>query len=203
MFLKTLRPLLILGALAAALGLGLVLSRHTFGNFEKEATDTVPIGGPFTLHTPDGETMTQASFPGKYLFIYFGYTFCPDICPTGLLHIKNALQKLPPQTREKVQAIFITLDPARDTPQLLQRFMQDYPGIVALTGTEAEVQGAVDAYKVYAAKRFHDGNTQDPYYLMDHSSLVYLMSPDGRYLAHATHATPSDEMVHLLTNHIG
>lgn len=151
------------------------------------------IGGPFVLIDQEGKTRTHKSFENKFLLVYFGYSYCPDICPTGLGAISEAL-KLLGSRAQAIQPIFISVDPARDTPQQLAKFMGSFhPQLLALTGDEMAIKEAMQSYRVYAAKvEEKDPSSQD--YLMDHSSIIYLMAPDGRYLAHFTHATPPQEM---------
>jgi cytochrome oxidase Cu insertion factor (SCO1/SenC/PrrC family) len=137
------------------------------------------IGGPFTLTDQDGKTAHDTDFRGKYLLIYFGYTYCPDLCPTGLDGITHALTQLGPDAR-KVQPIFITIDPARDTPEKLKEYVANFnPDIVALTGTPDQIATVAREYQVYYAK----GETvEDGQYLMDHSNLIYVMDPQGKFV---------------------
>lgn len=142
--------------------------------------DTKKIGGPFTLINQDGKTVTDADFRGKYLLVYFGYTYCPDMCPTGLQSIAHALDILGADV-QKVQPLYITIDPARDTPAKLKEYVASFhPEIVGLTGTDAQIASVAKAYQVYYAK----GEQVDEHdYMMDHSSLIYLMAPDGKLIA--------------------
>ena len=139
------------------------------------------IGGPFTLVDQDGRTVTDAQFHGKWLLVYFGYTHCPDACPIALTNIDAALGDIDPARRAKVQALFITVDPERDTPAV----MKDYVGafedanIVGLTGTLKQVSAVEAAYRVNA--RRHDGKDGD--YTMSHASTICVMDPDGRFVA--------------------
>jgi protein SCO1/2 len=154
------------------------------------------IGGPFTLVDGDGRTVTEATFKGRFMLIYFGYTYCPDVCPTSLAQMVAALDKLPPATQDKVVPIFITVDPARDTPQVVKGYAAAFhPRMVGLTGSEEQVAAVEKAFKVYAAKVKGD----DPQsYTMDHSSITYLMGPDGRFLAHFAHGASVAEMAERL-----
>jgi protein SCO1/2 len=121
------------------------------------------------------------------MLIYFGYAFCPDACPTALQAMTVALNKLGP-AGDAVVPIFITVDPERDTPEQLKRYAENFhPRLVALTGTAQQVAAAATAYRVYYAKQ-KDANVTGGY-LMDHTSIIYLMGRDGRYLSHFTHAT--------------
>lgn len=141
---------------------------------------TGSIGGPFTLVDQDGKTVTDAQFRGKYLLVYFGYTYCPDMCPTGLQSIAHALDQLG-KSAKKVQALYITIDPARDTPAKLKDYVASFhPSVIGLTGTPAQIQAVAKAYQVYYA-RAEQVDEHD--YVMDHSSLIYLMDPQGKFIS--------------------
>lgn len=145
------------------------------------------IGGPFALVDQDGRARTDADFRGRYTMIYFGYTFCPDVCPTALSDMIVALDELGPLAA-RVQPIFITIDPARDTVEKLKTYVPNFhPRLIGLSGSEAQITAVAKAYRVYYAK------SEDPKagadYLMDHSSVIYLMDPGGRYLTHFSHGT--------------
>ena len=150
------------------------------------------IGGPFTLVDGDGKTVTDADFRGRYMLVYFGYTFCPDVCPTTLSQMAAALDKLPKDESSRIVPLFITVDPARDTPKVVKSYAASfYPRMIGLTGSTEQVTAAERAYKVYAAKAPGEGGE----YTMDHSSIIYLMGPDGRFIAHFAHGATVDEMV--------
>jgi protein SCO1/2 len=138
------------------------------------------IGGPFTLQNGDGQTVTDRDLRGHYLLIYFGYTSCPDVCPTTLTQIANALDALGAKGRD-VQPVFITVDPARDTPKVVHDYATAFsPRILGLTGTSGQIAKVAREYKVYyVAHTPADGKD----YSVDHSSVVYLMGPDGRFIA--------------------
>jgi cytochrome oxidase Cu insertion factor (SCO1/SenC/PrrC family) len=139
------------------------------------------IGGPFTLTDQHGERVTEQDFAGRFMLIYFGYTFCPDICPTSLTVMAAAIDELPQAQAEQVVPVFITVDPARDTVEQLAAYAPLFhPRLVALTGSEEEVREAARAYRVYYHVPEEEGDT----YLVDHSSFVYLMGPDGSYRTH-------------------
>jgi protein SCO1/2 len=136
-------------------------------------------GGPFSLTDQNGKAVTDADYRGKYLLVYFGYTYCPDMCPTGLQGIAHVLDKLGPDAA-KVQPLFITIDPARDTPQKLKEYDASFhPQIIGLTGTAAQIAAVAKEYQVYYAK---GEQVDDKDYIMDHSSLIYLMDPQGNFL---------------------
>lgn len=154
---------------------------------------SIAIGGPFTLKASDGRTVTDKTYRGKWQLIYFGYTFCPDACPTTLNEIAGAMQKLGPLAAQ-VQPLFITIDPARDTPKVLANYVKAFdPRIVGLTGTPDQIAAAARAFRVYVAK-VADKDAPDGY-LMDHSSLVYVMRPgDGRFVATLATGDSPDQM---------
>ena len=148
------------------------------------------IGGPFTLVDQDGRTVTNVSLRGKPTLIYFGYTYCPDVCPTSLLLMETAIDKLGPGAAEKVNLVFITVDPDRDTPELLKGYVGNFgPTFIGLTGTQAQVAAAARAYRVYYQKV--PGKNGAPY-LMDHSSIVYLLDRNGRFVTHFTHEAKAE-----------
>lgn len=152
------------------------------------------VGGPFELVDQSGATRTEADFAGRYMLVYFGYTFCPDVCPTSLLAMSHGLEALDesdPGLSEQIAPIFITVDPERDTVEVMGDYAGHfYPGLVALTGNAEQVDGAAKAYRVYYRKAETDSASD---YLVDHSSFIYLMGPDGAYIRHFSHdATPED-----------
>ncbi len=154
---------------------------------------SIAIGGPYTLQKSDGTTATEKTYRDKWQLVYFGYTLCPDACPTALNEIAGALQQLGPLA-DKVQPIFITVDPARDTPKVMGEYVKAFdPRIVGLTGTPDEIAAAAREYRVYFAKA-PDKDAPNGY-LMDHSSVIYVMRPgDGRFVATFTNDTTSDQM---------
>ncbi len=136
------------------------------------------IGGPFTLIDQTGATVTEASWPGKYLLVFFGFTYCPDVCPTTLTDIAAALKLLGPKA-DKVQPLFISIDPERDNPSVLAGYTAAFDSrIIGLTGSQEQVTAATRAYRAFA-QRVGEGDD----YTMQHSVLVYLMSPKGRLKA--------------------
>tara|TARA_Y100000588_G_scaffold393684_1_gene510671 strand:- start:2606 stop:3133 length:528 start_codon:yes stop_codon:yes gene_type:complete len=137
------------------------------------------VGGPFTLIDHNGLEVTERSYPGKLKIIYFGYTYCPDICPTGLSVITQALQMLG-QKAEQIKPIFVTVDPARDDVTALASYYDHFhPSFSYLTGSLKQVSAMAKLYKVYFRKA---SETKD--YLVDHSAITYVMSPSDRYLTH-------------------
>jgi protein SCO1/2 len=154
------------------------------------------IGGPFSLVDQDGRTFTDANLRGKPTLLYFGYTFCPDVCPTSLLLMENAAENLGPDGPKKVNLVFITIDPERDTPKLMKGYVSNFgPTIVGLTGTPQQIAAVAHSYRVYYQKvPSKDG---DPY-LMDHSSIVYLLDSRGRFVTHFTHETKAETITAAL-----
>lgn len=137
------------------------------------------IGGPFVLTDGGGARVTDASFNGDWRLVYFGYTHCPDACPTTLSALGAALDKLPAASRAQVRVLFVTVDPARDTPAVVGAYARAFgPEFVGLTGSQAQLAPMEASYHVYAQR--HDLKGGD--YAMDHSSIVYVMAPDGHYV---------------------
>lgn len=138
------------------------------------------LGGPFSLTDHNGRAVSERDFAGRFLLVYFGFTYCPDVCPTELGTMAAALDALDEQG-EAVTPLFITIDPARDTPEALADYVSRFhPRMVGLTGTEAQVAAAARAYRVFYARVERPEMTQ---YLMDHSSFIYLVGRDGRVRA--------------------
>ena len=138
-----------------------------------------PVGGPFELTDQTGHRRTDADFQGKLVVLYFGYTFCPDVCPTELQSISLALDKLG-AAADAVQPLFITVDPGRDTPARLADFVSSFhPRLIGLTGSPAEIRKTAIAYRTFFAK---NGATTADNYAVDHTGFIYLVGKDGRYL---------------------
>jgi protein SCO1/2 len=150
------------------------------------------VGGPFTLENSSGKTVTDRDFRGKYMLVYFGYTYCPDVCPTTLNAVAAALDKLGPKAKD-LSPIFITVDPQRDTPDVMKQYTGAFsPELIGLTGTPDEIARVAKEYRVYYAK--HVTGTGPGDYSMDHSSVIYLMGPDGRFIAPIRADGSGDEM---------
>jgi protein SCO1/2 len=154
-----------------------------------------PIGGPFTLIDHNGERRSDADFRGKLLLIYFGFTACSDVCPTDLQAIAGAVDKLGP-AGEAVQPLFITINPELDTPDQLKAYVALFhPRMIGLTGSTRQIRDGARAYKVYFAKTT-PGIRADP--SVDHSSLVFVIGSDGRYIGYFPPGTSTDRMVEVL-----
>ena len=160
------------------------------------ASEGPAIGGPFTLVDQNGTEVTERDLLGHFSIVYFGYTYCPDVCPLGLSRITQALERLGPQA-DKVVPIFITVDPARDTVADMKVYSEHFhPRLRYLTGSDEQVKQALSAYKVY--RNLHKQSPDDTEYLVDHTAITYVMGPDGKYAAHFSHGTSVDVMVQRL-----
>lgn len=148
------------------------------------------ISGHFELQTLDGRQVTDAKYRGKWLLVYFGYTYCPDICPTVLLRVGKALDALGRASR-RIQPIFITVDPARDTAHRLAQYLGAFDHrIIGLRGNPYQIQAAALAFHVYYRARSL-GNGE---YSVDHSSFLYLMAPDGHFEKLLADSLPSEQL---------
>jgi protein SCO1/2 len=155
------------------------------------------VGGPFSLIDGDGKPVTEQTWRGKYMLVYFGYTFCPDVCPTTLTAVSHALDKLGSKS-DRIQPLFITVDPKRDTPAVVKQYAAAFgPRIVGLTGSPEQVAAAAKAYRVYFAEHRTGPGPDD--YSMDHSSVLYLMGPDGRFIAPVRADQDGPELAAALT----
>jgi protein SCO1 len=155
------------------------------------------VGGPFSLIDGDGRPVTDQTWHGKYMLVYFGYTYCPDVCPTTLTNLSDALDKLGAKA-DRLQPLFITVDPKRDTPPVVKQYAAAFgPRIIGLTGSAEQIAAAAKAYRVYYAE--HRTGTGPDDYSMDHSSVLYLMGPDGRFIAPLRADQTGQEMAAALT----
>jgi protein SCO1/2 len=168
--------------------------KPTMDNAVMETAGTEGITARFTLMDHKGTTVTANSWPSKHLLVYFGFTHCPDVCPLGLNKIAEALGKLDPQAREKIQPVFITVDPERDDVAALAAYVPLFaPDLVGLTGSVEAIEAAKKSFRVYA-KREGKG----PDYMVNHSAFTYLMRQDGS-LAHVfSHDVSADDMAEFL-----
>jgi protein SCO1/2 len=190
----------------ALLGLVLVLALACAGNSvqARSAAETMdilmwnrePVGGPFELVDQTGKTRSDRDFRGSLMLVYFGFTYCPDVCPTDLMAIGQALELLGPDA-SNVQPIFITVDPARDTAQHLAEYVPMFhPRLIGLTGADDEIRKVADAYKVYYARVALSKDADD--YTIDHTSFIYLMDRDGKYLGFFPPGTSAERMVEII-----
>lgn len=160
----------------------------------------VTIGGPFELVDHKGQPVTNDTYAGKYRLVFFGFTNCPDICPTELQVMGAALGALG-DVAAKVQPLFVTVDPERDTPPVMAEYVALYhPGIVGLTGSPSQVEAVVKTYRAHFAKVQQGAGPGD--YTMDHSTYTYLMGPDGTFLTVFARGTPPAEMAEAIRTHM-
>ncbi|MBL4802744.1 MAG: SCO family protein [Emcibacter sp.] len=165
-----------------------------FGYLSKPQGNTIPtaqqsnkalIGGPFSLINHHGQTVTEDDFRGKYILIYFGYTFCPDVCPTELQIMSQALDLVPKDVLAQVTPVFITVDPERDTVDIMAQYAPAFhPKMVGLTGSVEQVKAVKKAYRVYAAPEKQEEGADPDAYLVSHTSYTYLMDRSGEYVTH-------------------
>lgn len=180
--------------LFAWLGTGLT----TNGN-DAQSGDAL-VRADFTLQTGGGKTVTDKDLRGRYLLVYFGFTHCPDICPTSLLLMSNATAKLGDKVA-KVQPIFISVDPERDTPKIASDYASHFgKNVLGLSGTPEQVKHAADSFKVYYSKVEDKDSALG--YVVDHSGFIYLMGPDGKYLAHYAHNVSEQELTKGLQRYV-
>ncbi|BBO01162.1 MULTISPECIES: SCO family protein [Bradyrhizobium] len=172
------RPLVIATAFAASLVIGLLIMFWAMGGVSKVAQPAA-VGGPFQLTDQNGKAVTDKSLKGKPTLIFFGYTHCPDVCPTSLFEISEVLRALG-KDADKVNAVFISVDPERDTPATMKEYLSSFdPHLEGLSGDPAETAKVITSYRVYAKKV----PTKDGDYTMDHTALIYLMDRDGRFVS--------------------
>lgn len=172
------RPLVIATAFAASLVVGLLIMFWAMGGASKLAQPAA-IGGPFQLTDQNGKAVTDKSLKGKPTLIFFGYTHCPDVCPTSLFEMSEVLRAMG-KDADKVNAIFISVDPERDTPAIMKEYLSSFdPHLKGLSGDPAETAKVITSYRVYAKKV----PTKDGDYTMDHTALIYLMDRDGRFVS--------------------
>jgi protein SCO1/2 len=165
------------------------------------AGNAIGIGGPFTLEDGNGKPVTDRDFRGKYMLVYFGYTFCPDVCPTTLSAVADAMDKLGPNAA-RIRPLFITVDPRRDTPPVVKKYAAAFgPEITGLTGTPEEIARVAKEYRVYYAEHRTGPGPND--YSMDHSSVLYLMDPNGAFLAPVRADQTGDEIAANLKRLMG
>ena len=180
---------------------GFFAAKQHFGTAPVASQGGVPIGGAFTLTDGSGKTVTDQDFLGTNTMIYFGYTYCPDVCPTSLSLMAQALDLLAeksPGKAARIQPIFISVDPERDTPALLKEYVKHFhPRLIGLTGTPDQVATAAKAYRVFYSKVVEKGAKPDAY-LMDHSSITYVMGPDGKFVTHFGHGSDPEVMAKKL-----
>lgn len=215
--------LLTIGSLAAVLAVLLAAGGYVYVDAQRQdgsvqvvnggddgfaEPGSVPIGASFELVNDRGETVTPAAYDDAYKLVFFGFTHCPDVCPTTLADITRTMELLGSATSD-VQPLFISVDPARDTPEALREYLSNFHAkIVGLTGTKQQVQKAADAYRVYfekakpenytGAEGNGEGQVSSENYLVNHSANIYLMSPNNQYLKHFNYGTTPKRMAQVV-----
>jgi protein SCO1 len=175
---RTARPLVVIGAFSASLVVGLVLMLWVMGGL-RHVTAPAAIGGPFQLTDQTGQTVTEKSMQGRPSLIFFGFTHCPDVCPTTLFEMSEVLKAMG-KDAEGVNAYYISVDPERDTQAAMKEYLSSFdPRLKGLTGNAEEIAKVLSEYRVYAKKvPLKDGD-----YTMDHTALIYLMDRDGKFVS--------------------
>lgn len=189
---------IIVAAVVAAIIVGVGVRLFLTGAPEpgQSSSGEALVGGPFELVDQDGNVRRDADFRGDYMLVFFGYTFCPDVCPATLYNVTLALDGLDEDVASRIQPIFITVDPARDTAAAMKAYAGNFHSrLISLTGTDDQIAAVAKGYRVYYAKA---GEGDD--YLVDHSAFIYLMDPDGRYDQHFSHNTSADELAEALAD---
>lgn len=175
---RSIRPLVIVASFAASLLVGLLVMFWALGGI-RGVTAPAAIGGPFQLTDQAGQTVTEQNLKGKPTLIFFGFTHCPDVCPTSLFEISEVLKAMGPDA-DRINALFVSVDPERDTAAAMKDYLSSFdPHLKGLTGTPESIAKVLSAYRVYSKKvPLKDGD-----YTMDHTALIYLMDRDGRFVS--------------------
>ena len=158
------------------------------------------IGGPFEMIDHNGRQVSDKTFKGRYLLVFFGFTYCPDICPAALQTVTAALERMGPKA-DKISPLFVSVDPERDTPEVLKEYLSYFDTrITALTGSQEQVAAMVKTYRAYTRKVANSEAPGD--YTMDHSAFLYLMAPDGTFITHFSPATSFEQMADRIAKEI-
>ena len=175
---RTTRPLVIVAAFAGSLVVGLVLMLWVMGGL-RSVTAPAAIGGPFQLTDQTGQTVTEKNLQGRPTLIFFGFTHCPDVCPTELFQVSEILRAMGSDA-DRMNAYFVSVDPERDTTAAMKEYLSSFdPRLKGLTGTPEQIANVIKSYRVYAKKvPLKDGD-----YTMDHTALIYLMDRDGKFVS--------------------
>jgi protein SCO1 len=175
---RTARPLVVIGAFSVSLVIGLVLMLWVMGGL-RHVGAAAAIGGPFQLTDQAGQTVTEKSMQGHPTLVFFGFTHCPDVCPTTLFEMSEVLKAMG-KDADRVNAYYISVDPERDTQAAMKEYLSSFdPRLRGLTGSPEAIAKVLSEYRVYAKKvPLKDGD-----YTMDHTALVYLMDRDGKFVA--------------------
>ena len=183
---------LIAFAVSAAAALGITVFASSRGSGQGVGA----IGGPFTLVDDTGAQVTDVALAGKPFVMYFGYTYCPDVCPTTLIDLSHWIQKLGPDA-DKLNYVFVTVDPQRDTPKVMHDYLSSFDKhIRGFSGTPEQIAKIAKEYRVYYKKVPTDGGD----YVMDHSSVIYLMGPRGKFVGLIAYQENDDKAVSKLRN---
>jgi len=186
--------------LGALIGVGAMILNTDMHENRVVTSGKALIGGPFDLVGKDGNTVTDKDFRGRYMLVFFGFTHCPDICPAELQVMSAALDDLGADAK-RVVPVFITVDPERDTPDVVSAYVKNFgPNFVGLTGSPEQIAKVAKEYRA-TYQKFQDESTGDNY-SVDHSALVYLMGPDGEFVTHIPYGTPPDKMAETLRRYL-
>ena len=194
-------------SIAAITIFAVVLIAWQFGFFSPEGSPRrigiAKVGGNFKLTDHNGIARDSREFRGRLMLIYFGYTFCPDICPTSLQIMNLALENLKGKAK-KIQPIFISIDPTRDTPKLLKKYIKNFhPSLIGFTGSTKSIKDVAKKFRVYFAKTSKiEPKTGTADYLMDHSSILFLLDRKGRYLTHFNHQSQPEAITKVLQKYL-
>ncbi len=195
---KLARPLLIIAALAIAAAAGLYAIQ---GDLFDRPPEPSLIGGPFQMVDQTGKPVDQEILQGKWSAVFFGFTYCPDVCPATLQALSAAVPLLKPAEARKLQIVFVSVDPARDTPAQVKLYLdsQRLPaGTIGLTGSQAQVDAVAKVYRVV-----HEKAGDGPDYTMNHSTAVYLMDPKGRFHSPLAYGLTPPQMAELISKAMG
>ena len=169
---------------------------------EKKSDFPIDFGGPFKLKDHRGKLRTDKDYRGRHMLVYFGYTSCPDICPSDLLEIADALDRLG-EKAEQVAPLFITVDPERDTPRMLRTYLGLFHDrIIGLTGSEAQIAAAAKAYRIHRVKVPVQSEENGEDYLVNHTPNTFLMDPEGKFVALFPHDTLSGPMATTIAKYL-
>lgn len=193
---------LLIGAAIAFVSVMAERSNPSSTSSSKSIVNAAAIGGPYTLIDQNGTTRTEADFKSTYKLLYFGFSYCPAICPTELQKIATALKNIPAEMQAQIQPIFITIDPERDTPAVLKNYVALFdPRLIGLTGTPEQIEAVKKSYKIYAAKVPPEKGAAADEYTMDHSSFIYYLTPDDHLIMLFRAEDSADEMVRMIKAH--
>ncbi len=167
---------------------------------QMENPDGVLLGGSFALSDQNGRTVTDQTFTGRFMLLYFGYTFCPDVCPPSLQAMSEVMDALG-EDGARIQPLFVTVDPARDTPEQMRDYLQHFhPAILGLTGSPPMVAAMAKKYRIKSEKR--SANPNDLSYLMEHTSSLILMGPGGGFVERFGYGLPAEDIVGRIRRHL-